>query len=577
VNEGASIAYTRDARIPLRVLCFAGLQHTALIVGVCIALPLLVLDAMHLNAAYNREAINLSFVALAASTLLQIRAGRLSGSGLLVPACLSAAYLVPCIAAARTGGPALIAGMLIFSGAVQVAIGLAMSRLRAYMPPEIGGLAVLMIGIVLGLLGFRLIAVPDDGMAGGETAVHAPWLGLATLATIAALTLWGRGAWRTYASLIGIVAACGVAMAAGVLDVGSLLGKLYAHGVAIPTPAWVAPTFDWTLAPEFAAAAIASSLRATGDLVAAQRIDDPTWVRPDLGSVRRGITADGLGTAVAGALGAPIGLNTFSGSVGLASATGVTARRVGVGIALFMLALALLPGAASLFMSIPKPVLGGVVMLSAAHIVFNGLLVIMSRMIDSRRIIALGVPLLLGLSYDAMPKAFGQLLPGWLEPMLRSDLMIAVLGALVLNSIFRIGVRHNVELALPAARLDGGVVARWVTDAGSAWGARADVMSRVAHGLGELVDARSELMTPGTEVRLRMGFDEFEVVVSVEYTGEPIDLSAGPANEDPGLDELDVDRMAARMRARLLRGLAQRASTRTLDDGRQRLTLDYPH
>jgi len=570
------LTHARDDVLPARTLLLSGLQHAAVILGVGMALPLLVLERSGIDGERLYEMLSLALVGLAIGTLLQVRAGRHLGSGLLVPATFTAAYLGPCIAAMTAGGPTLVMGMLLFAGMFQVLTALALERLRPYLPPEIGGLAVLMIGFALGVLGVRLIMLSQGDAASVNVAGNPPWLGAFTLAAIVALSLWGRGSVRTYAMLAGIVFSSVAATLGGVIAPGALLSGMFADGVRIPLPSLPRPGFDPALAPEFAVAALTCSLRAIGDIVTAERVEDADWVRPDLANVRRGVFADGVGTVVASLLGSPIGLNTFSGSVGLAAATGVTARRVGWAIAGWLFLIALLPGAAAMFVALPKPILGGVLIVSAAHIVFNGMLVITSRMLDARRIQMIGLPLLLGVSYDVVPQAFAWL-PDWLHLLMRSSLMVAVFGALLLNLLFRIGVDRVASITIRAESLDGAALSDWVTLCGGAWGARPAVMHRVAHTLSEIAESRDEWMTPGCDVRIDLSFDEYRVDLHVEYGGTPVDLSQSVPLDQVDLEALDPDLVQTRLRVGLIRGLASRVSIRPRGAGWHQLRLRFEH
>src|SRR3546814_20425753 len=98
-------------------------------------------------------------------------------------------------------------------------------------------------------------------------------------------------------------------------------------------------------------------------------------------SVQRGLLADGLGTLTAGLLGT-VGLNTFSGSIGIATATGITSRRVAFAIAGLFLAMSMLPPVWRLLAAVPLEVAGGVLMFSACFIVVSGVQVVMPRMLD---------------------------------------------------------------------------------------------------------------------------------------------------------------------------------------------------
>lgn len=581
-----NIILGRNDAVPATEIILGGLQHTAVILGVGIALPLAVLAQVNLDPVQEHQMLSLALLTLAIGTLMQITAWRGIGCGYLVPAVFTAVYVGPCIAAIDRGGPGLVAGMLMFSGLLEAVLAPALKRLRPYLPPEIGGLAVLMIGIVLGLLGVRLMAFGEpalrmsiDDAAHGPPGLHGVWLGIVTVVTIVVLSVWMKGALRTYATLIGILAGMVTGMATGLVRPGQLLASVIEGGLALPALQLPTPSFDLALAPQFIVAALVCSLRAMGDVITAQKVERNDYIRPEPVSLRGGVLADGLGTVMCGLLGSPIGLNTFSGSVGLASATGVTARRVGWGIAAWLGIISLLPGAAAAFINLPKAILGGVLLVSASHIVFNGILVIVSRMVDARRMLMLGIPLLLGLSVDALPQAVSKL-PAWLQLLCRSDVMVAVFGALLINGLFRVGVSQSARLELPDGRVEADEIEAWVNAKGAAWGARADVMRSVSGVLRELFDAGDPLMTRGQPVIVEMAFDEFHVDVTVRYHGQGLDPAQARAMQTGDLDNLeslDLDQVQARLRALLIMRLPAQTRVRHSDGDQQVLVMRFEH
>jgi len=576
MSRPANLIYAVDDAVPWRVLVLAGLQHTALILGVGISLPLLVLSKGEVDAETTRALLSMGLVALAVATVLQIQRRGLLGSGYFAPATFTAAYLPPCVSAIQQGGLPLVMGMLIFGGLLQMALAPAMKQLRAYLPPEIGGLAVVMIGIILGFLGFQLITDAREWTLKADALLAPAWLGALTMAVIIALGVWGKGGWRIYATLIGLITGSAFAFLTGTIEPLNFFHDTVDQGLAIPRPPMLVPTFDASLAPEFAVSAVACALRAMGDLLTCQRVEDTEWLRPDLKTLRGGVFADGLGTVLAAGIGSPIGTNTFSGSVGQAVATGTTARRVGYGIAAWMILLALLPGAATAFVELPKPILGGILLVASAHIVFNGFMVITSRLLDVRRILAIGLPLMLGLSYYSNPHAY-QLLPDATRALLGSGLMVAIFGALLLNSLFRIGVAKSAQRACVASSLNAEQLEQWVMEQGARWGARATVMQSVANVLGELVEARSELMANDAIVEIKLSFDEFRVDLWVFYRGEAIHLGEPGDGDEEALLDADPDAVLARVRGRIIRGLATKVEAWQTDAGQQAIGVSFEH
>src|SRR5690606_15467809 len=216
----------------------------------------------------------------------------------------------------------LVAGMMIFAGLCELLFSRVLGKLRPYLPTEIAGLAVTMIGVVLGILGFRLmLGLPEDASLAGPVPGQGAALGLGSLAGIMLVNLWGPRALRLYAVLIVLALAWILAAWLGEIDLEGLRAGFAQGVVGWPRLAEAWPRFDSGLAFEFAVTSVASSLRTLGDLTTCQKINDPDWQRPDMASLKRGLLADGLGNVVAGAVGT-MGLSPFSGSIGLSVATG---------------------------------------------------------------------------------------------------------------------------------------------------------------------------------------------------------------------------------------------------------------
>ena len=334
------------------------------------------------------------------------------------------------------------------------------------------------------------------------------------LTAITGLTLWGVGPLRLFAALIGFVAGCAAAAVAGILVLPPATPG--AGLVALPSPLGLVPSFAVDLVPDFLIAALACALRAMGDITTCQKINDPNWKRQDIRSVQRGLLADGLGTTIAGLLGT-VGLNTFSGSVGISVATGITSRRVALAIGGMFVAMSMLPPVWRLLAAVPLEVAGGVLLFAACFIIVSGVQVIMTRMLDARKTIVIGLALVLGLSYDLFPDLYAAL-PATLRGVFGSNLVVALVTAILLNLLFRIGVARRAALTL-SSRSDQGLPYEFMEEHGSEWGARRDVVTKVVGALVEFREHADELMAAGDEARIEVRYDELAIDVEVRYRG----------------------------------------------------------
>ena len=565
-----------EGRPPKLMLLVNGMQHAVLILGIGLAMPILVLSHSGLPELQAGHLLSLSMIALALSTLLLIQARSIMGSGYLIPAVYTAAYLPPCIAAMQHGGPALVMGMLMFGGVLQMSIAPLIFRLRAYFPTEIGGLAVVMIGVTLGSLGVHMLLETQSPLLPDPPPGHLLVLGLVTLFLMAGLSVWGKGAWRYYCSLWGIALGVVTAMALGLIDWRLEIDHIVTQGFAFPQPLLHWPQFSWHLVPAFAVGALICVMRGMGDMIAAQKVEKPQWVRPDYARIRGGLLADGMGNFLAGLLGSPSGLNTSSGNVGLAAATGVTARRIGYGIAAFLVLIALLPGVAQFFLHTPRPIFGAVLVFSSALIIFNGMQVIFSRLLDARRMLTLGIPLVVGLNFDWLQLHANPVI----EPVTRifnSGLMLALVLALLLNFLFRIGITQRMEWQTSPQLLKWKDTEARLKTQGGQWGLRVDVTERALNAIHEVVEALAQSCGPQVPVTIEVAFDQVELRVRVHYQGQPLAMAGNFAMDAEELMALDERQTDERLRAAMLSKLADRVQQSTLDGGRQCLELRFDH
>lgn len=559
-----SILYGLDSRPPLRVLLPAALQHIGL-GAVTLVFPLLVAEAAGADARTTESYVALAMVALGIGTLLQSLGRWGIGSGFLLPSVYTAIFLPPALAAAREGGLGAVAGLTMVAGLTGAVLSRVLHRLRSFLPAEVVGLVVTVLGIILGLLSLRLVLGVDENGVGSPRDLPAA---LVALVVTCGVAVWGRPRLRIVAVLVGLGAGCLVHVA--LLAIGFLpAGPGPALDLAMPSWPIAAPRLDLVYLPGFVVGALAAAVRVMGDVVASQRASDPGWKRTDFRSVERGMLADGLANIVAGAIGV-LGMNSYSASVGLAAATGITARRVAVAAGIGWIVLGLAPGAASLVMAVPRGVLGAVLLYAASYILMSGMTIITQRLLDSKRTLTIGVALLIALSYSEIPGLYAAL-PAYVRMTIGSGLVLGMAAALTLNAIFRIGATRTAEWRWNPA--DGATaLVDFITETGRACGARAEVAGKAAHLLEEFADAAPLVVAPGGAVTIRARFDELRLDIELAWPGEA--MAAGASVD------LDADVEAAGfvsgLAMVLMRHHADRLDAVTLPDGRHGLaaTID---
>jgi NCS2 family nucleobase:cation symporter-2 len=568
VRKPPNIRYGIDDAPPLGVNALSGLQHVALM-SIYLIYPALVAQAAGSPAEVAAAVVSMTLLALAAGTLLQaVRLGPV-GSGFLCQPIPSVVYFVPSLVAAKHGGLHAVFGMTIAAGALEIVLARAISRLRAFFPAEIAGLVVLLVGVATGVVGLRT-ALGAGQLAGPPTSIDVG-LALVTLAAMVALNVWGRGALRLFCVLIGMAIGCAGAWALGRLGTGELAAAAAGPLFALPQLGQLGWSFDPTLALPFVIAALAASLKVIGNVTTCQKTNDADWVRPDMRSISRGVVGDGLGSVVAGALGAH-GLNSSTGAVGLASATGVTSRRVAYSVAAILFVLAFVPKLGLLFHVMPGPVAGAALVFSSTFIIINGLEIMTSRLLDARKTLVIGLALVFGLAVEVFPGLL-EILPPAARVALGTSLVLGTLVGLGLTFLFRIGLRRTATMAVPPGAVDTKSLEDFLEGHGAAWGARRDVIERAKFNLAQSIETIASSGVAGGVLEAAASFDEFNLDVRVSYDGPPLELpEKRPTNEEIMASEEGERKLAGFM----LRRLADRVVV-SKKNGRSTIHFHFDH
>lgn len=529
MRKRSGVIYGVDERPSAAVIALSAFQHVGVMFAYLI-FPVLVVREAGGTSGSAANVVSMSLIVLAVATLLQAAHKLPVGSGYLCQPVPSAVYLVPSMLAIRHGGLPLVLGMTIVAGALQAVFSQVIRSLRPLFPPEIAGLVVALIGMATGVVGIRItmgIGTENAAVAGSKEVIVA----LSTLGTAVALNVWATGSLRLACVLIGIAVGYVVNGALGGFS-ASDLDTLYATPwFAVPRLQHAGLAFDAELLIPFAVAALAASLKVMGNVTTCQKLNDADWVRPDMRSIARGVLADGMGTMLAGGMGT-VGVNSASGAVGLSMATGVLSRYVAYGISALLLVLAFFPILGIVFFLMPKAVAGPALLFVAAFVLINGLEIMTSRLLDARKTFVIGFAFMGALAIDLLPHAFDNA-PGWIKPLLVSSLVFGPVAALILNALFRLGIRKVQKLAVDAAHPDVLAIEQFMETQGAAWGARRDIIDRATFNLLQSIETIVEGCEPQGRLEVEATFDEFSLDIRVSYTGPPLDLpERRPTNEE---------------------------------------------
>jgi hypothetical protein len=345
-----------------------------------------------------------------------------------------------------------------------------------------------------------------------------------------------------------------IGCAAG-LCVAAVLGKLDGLTQAMEqAPLFALPEFtvpralpDSSLWAVVIVLALVSAIDAMGILVGTERLDDAHWIRPNFRQVGNGIRAIGLSNLSSGLLG---GVFTgLSGSnMGLAFATGVTARVIGFAIGGLLILASFLPQVTELLLALPEAVLGGLLLYASGCFLVCGADLALSRLLSQRRMLVIGLSLAGGIAVQTAPELTAQV-PGVLGALLRSPLAFTALLAVTLNAVLRIGIASRASLPLPHGSADRSEMLEDLEALGEQWGLHRHTVTQCAHVILESLELLGARSSRANTVEIRS--DEVHVDLALTYTGPPIEFPAQAPTEEELLEDPDAgQRMAAWMLSR---------------------------
>lgn len=560
------LIYGVDDRPPLAATLFNGVQHVG-VISINLIYPLVIFRLAGVSVPGITELLSIGLVILGVGAF--VLSARVSpvGSGFMCPCTFTATYFSASALAVKMGGLPLLFGMTLFAGALEAAISRVLSRLRAFLPAELSGLVVFMIGITAGIAGVRLMFGPEAAPISNDE-----WqVATLTLAVMVALNVWGKGTAKMLCALIGLAAGYAASLLTGLFTDAQATSLAATPWLALPRPGTASWSFDLGIAVTFAIASLAAAMKAVGTISMCQRMNDADWTRPEPRSVARGVMGDGINTMLAGFAGA-LGTNTATPSVGVAAATGIASRRIAYATGAIFIALGFTPKVAALLAIMPRAVMAAGLLFAACFILINGLQVMTSRMLDIRRTLTIGLAIVAGSSVDIFP-AIAANAPASLAPLVASSLAFATVIALALNLLFRIGVKSTVTLRVERETIQGAAIGDFLRASGAKWGARPEIIARASFAASQLVETVAENGWQSGPLTLEASFDEFNLDLRMTYRGAPMEF---PDQRPSPQEVMESDAGASRLAGYLLRHNADRirASAR---DGLAEIRFHFDH
>ena len=435
VNE--NIRYEPEENPPHLLSLGLGFQAMLTLLPPIVVTVAIIVRAADQPESYLNWAVFTALVISGAITILQtMRLGRF-GSGHMLFMGTSGTFIAICVIALKTGGPAMMASLIIASSLFYFLLASRLSLLRQVITPLVSGIVIMLLAAMVVPIIFNMIGkVPE-----GTPSMAAPIIAGATTIVILPIALRAPLAWQLWAPLIGVAVGCIVSSFFGLYDFKSVVE---ASWVGIPTLAW--PGFDttinagtWALLATFVLVSIVSSMETIGDGVAVQEVSRRRPRTTDFRVIQGALNADGLGNLLSGLAGT-VPNTTYSSSIPLIALTGVSARRVGIYAGIILAIAAFLPKIAAVLLAIPGPVVGAYITVLIGLVFVEGLRTAFKEGIDQQKALILGVSFWIGLGFEyrfILP----ELLTGAWETLLGNGMVVG--GAIAIVLTIFIGITRN--------------------------------------------------------------------------------------------------------------------------------------
>jgi len=525
MKKPANLVYGSDEEPPIAITIISAVQHVG-VIAIFMIYPLIIARQAGVPPQEIVAILRRAMLVLGVAVVLQALPRGPVGSRFLAPSIFTGVYLAPSLLAAKLGGMPLVWGMTIFAGLVEIGLSRIWSRLRVFVPPEIAGMVILLVGVIIGLAALGLLLRDAGGrmVSGGDALIAGVSIG-----TMIALNIWNKGRLRLFCILVGMVVGYALSGLTGHITGAQVHAVLSQPVLALPSLSHLRWAFDASMIIPFAVTGLAAAMSATAVVTTYQRINDAEWVRPEIRSIGGGIFGDGISAVVAGLLGT-YGLTISTANVGLVAATGVASRRIAFLIAALLAVAAFQPTFVGVLTIMPPPVMASALLFTSVFIMISGIQIISTRILDARRTLVIGAGIMGFLMDSVSPSAFAGV-PHWLAPVLTSPLVLATMVALLLNLLFRLGIRRTVGMPV------------------------------------------IEFCHPSGPIELAVSYDEFDIDAKLTYDGVALELPEWPPSHE---EVLEAEDGARRLSGFLVRQQANRAQSGT-ERGAMVLRLHFEH
>ncbi|KGK12575.1 uracil-xanthine permease family protein [Vibrio navarrensis] len=310
----------------------------------------------------------------------------------------SFAFIAPIMFGIQTWGIGATMGGLMAAGFVYIILG-AFIKIRGVefihklLPPVVVGPVIIVIGLGLAPVAVNMaLGKTGDGAVQLVDGNAALWISSISLLVTIAISVFAKGFLKLLPICGGIAAGYAVSLGFGVVDFTPV-----AQAAWLAMPNFTAPEFNINAILFMIPVAIAPAVEHVGDMLAISNVTGKNYLKKP--GLHRTIAGDGIATIAASMVGAPPN-TTYSEVTGAVMLTKAFNPVIMTWAAITAIVLALVGKLGALLLTIPVPVMGGIMILLFGSIATVGLNTLIKNHVDlhkSRNLVIVAVTLVFGI------------------------------------------------------------------------------------------------------------------------------------------------------------------------------------
>ncbi|MFT6430838.1 MAG: uracil permease [Halopseudomonas sp.] len=292
----------------------------------------------------------------------------------------SFAFIAPILYSNQTWGLAATLGGLLAAGLMYILLSMLIylrgpGFIRRLLPPVVVGPVIMVIGLGLASVAVNMaMGKAGDGSAQLIDYPLAILISMASLTTTIIVAVFAKGIFRLVPILAGVVVGYGLSWILGVVDFNAVGAASW-----LAVPAFVTPEFKLAAILFMIPVAIAPAIEHIGDVLAIGSVTGKDYIREP--GLQRTLLGDGLATSAAALLGGPPN-TTYSEVTGAVMLTRNFNPNVMIWAAIFAMILAFIDKFGAALLSMPVPVMGGILCLLFGSIAVVGMNTLIKNQVD---------------------------------------------------------------------------------------------------------------------------------------------------------------------------------------------------